>query len=255
MCSDFGSDDHFVGVMKGVVLSINPNVRVVDLTHEISHFDIARAAFVIKNSYGFFPKGSIHLAVVDPGVGTDRKPLVVCAAGNLFVGPDNGIFTPIFRDLSPFSAYAIEDPRYTLNPVGSTFHGRDIFAPAAAHLSLGVDPSLLGAVVENPVVIDIEKPARFGDEAVQGVAVCADSFGNLVSNIEFQNIPDTVEVEISGVVIDRLSDCYSEREPGEAVAVRGSSGFVEIAVNRGSALERFGGEGTKITVRRKKAAR
>lgn len=251
MCSDFGLDDHFAGVMKGVVFSINPRARVVDLTHKIPQFDIARAAFAVEKSYRFFPKGTVHLAVVDPGVGTDRKPLAVCADGNFFVGPDNGIFTPVLRGSASFSAYSIENPCYTLNPLGSTFHGRDIFAPAAAHISLGVDLSLMGSAVESPVEIDIEKPVSFGGAETGGVVIHTDSFGNLVSNIESRTVPGAVEVEICGVVIDGISGGYSERAPGEAVAVRGSSGFIEIALNRGSAFERFGGGGTEITVRKK----
>ncbi len=252
MCSDFGLNDHFPGVMKGVIFSINPDINLVDLTHNLRPFNTARAAFVIKNSYGFFPEHSVHLAVVDPGVGTDRKPLAVSAGGSFFVGPDNGIFTHVFKDFPRFVAYEIKNPKYTLKPVGSTFDGRDIFAPAAAHISLGLNPRMLGPVLENPFLINIQKPVYLSGKSAEGIVAYVDSFGNLISNIESDGMENPAQIEISGFTIDGISGGYSEHKPGKAVAVRGSSGFIEIAVNRGSAFERFGGEGTKITVRKGK---
>ncbi len=241
--------------MKGVILSINPDARIVDVTHGLRSFEIARAAFAIKNSYGFFPEGSVHLAVVDPVVGTGRKPLAIEAGGNFFVGPDNGIFSSVFQAFPSFSAHAIENPEYTLKGTGSTFHGRDIFAPAAAHLSLGVSPSEMGTPVEKPVLTDTAEPVFFGGETVEGVCVYTDHFGNMISNIKSDGVPEKTEIEISGFTIEGISDCYADREPGETVAVRGSSGFIEIAVNRASARERFGGEGTKIILRKKQSGK
>ncbi|WP_462137161.1 SAM hydrolase/SAM-dependent halogenase family protein [Candidatus Mycalebacterium sp.] len=251
ICSDFGSRDHFTGVMKGVILSINPKARLVDLACELDSFNVRRAAFVIKNSYPFFRPQTVHLAVVDPGVGSGRKPIAVQAGENFFVGPDNGIFTHVFKNFPSFSAYEIENPAYTLKATGSTFHGRDIFAPAAAHLSLGVKPSELGRAVEKPVMLEVAETVILNAQTVEGIAVYADAFGNLISNIAADGIENPVEVEIAGTFIDGVSDSYSSRAPGKAVAVRGSSGFLEIAVNKGGALERFGGEGTKIIVRKK----
>lgn len=237
--------------MKGVILSINPKAHLVDAACCLPCFDVSRAAFVIKNSHPFFPDGTIHLAVVDPSVGSGRKPIAVCAGGNFFVGPDNGIFTHVFKDFPSFSAYEIENPVYTLKATGSTFHGRDIFAPAAAHLSLGVKSYELGRAVEDPVGIEVVEPVRPGMHSAEGVVVYADAFGNLISNIESDGVENPVEIEIADTVIDGVSESYSSRGPGETVAVRGSSGFLEIGVNRGNALERFGGEGTKITVRKR----
>ncbi|QMU56027.1 MAG: hypothetical protein GKS04_02375 [Candidatus Mycalebacterium zealandia] len=249
--SDFGSRDYFAGVMKGVILSTNPDAHLVDSARELDSFDVRRAAFVIKNSYLFFPPQTVHLAVVDPGVGSGRRPIAVQAGENLFVGPDNGIFTYVFKDFPSFSAYEIENPAYTLKATGSTFHGRDIFAPAAAHLSLGVKPAELGRAVEKPVMLEVSETVILSAETAEGVAVYADAFGNLISNIAADGIENPVKIEIAGAFIDGVSDSYSSRARGAAVAVRGSSGFLEIAVNRGSALERFGGEGTKIIVRKR----
>ena len=250
LCSDFGLSDHFPGVMKGVILSINPAAMVVDITHGLKPFDVRRAAFVVENFHPFFPEGSVHVAVVDPGVGGERKPLVVKTPAGFFVGPDNGIFTSVFRAFRSFEAYAIENPEYTLNPLGSTFHGRDVFAPAAAHLSIGAEPSDMGARVKKPVIAPLPERVEFDGISARGETIYSDRFGNLITNIVSASVTGGAEIVVGEEVIGGVSGAYSVAEAGEPVAVRGSSGLLEIAVNGGSAVNLFGEE-AEITVRAK----
>ena len=149
LLTDFGTKDPYVGIMKGVILSTNPDVRIVDITHEVDPQDVREGAFLVEEYYRYFEKGTIHVAVVDPTVGSDRKPIVFSKDGYFFIGPDNGLFTLLYDD--NVRAYAIENRRYMLKKISATFHGRDIFAPAAAYLSSGVQLSSLGSVVQDPV--------------------------------------------------------------------------------------------------------
>ncbi len=236
LTTDFGTKDHYIGSMKGVILSINSDAIITDITHEIPPQDIFKASFVLRNFYHYYPQGAIHIVVVDPGVGSKRKPIVVEANNNIFLGPDNGIFTFIYRELKPVKVFEISNSKYILPKVGSTFDGRDIFAPAAANLSLGVSVKDLGRRVKKPVRIPIKKPViRKGK--ILGEVIYVDTFGNLLTNIPGYLIRPKSWVFIGGEVIRGISQSYADVSKGELVAIIGSAGFLEISVNHGRASD------------------
>jgi S-adenosylmethionine hydrolase len=236
LTTDFGLKDHYVGVMKGVILSINPDVIIVDITHEIPPQDIFRASFTLRNFYRYFPPGTIHIVVVDPEVGSGRKPIALEADNHIFVGPDNGIFTFIYSEVKSVKPFKISSSKYTLPEVSSTFHGRDIFAPVAAHLSLGLSIEWLGKKVKEPVKLPINEP-EVSDGKIAGEVIYIDSFGNLVTNIPDYLVKPKSWVYIGDEVIKGISKSYADVPKGELLAVIGSGGFVEISVNQGSASE------------------
>ena len=220
LLTDFGHQDPYVGIMKGVILGICPEACIVDLTHEVIPYRISQAAFLLQQSWSYFPKGSIHVVVVDPGVGTARRPLLVEAGGHYFIGPDNGVFSmlpaPSSREI------ALKHP-----PASSTFHGRDIFAPAAARLANGIPLHELGAPVHNTVKLDFEK----------GTVLHIDRFGNVITNLRGSDF--TGALSFGSHVIRKRIATYAEAPPGELFLIEGSSGYIEIALNQGSASERL----------------
>jgi S-adenosylmethionine hydrolase len=230
LLTDFGTADYFVGAMKGVILSINPQAVIVDITHEIPAQDVAAGAFTLLAAYDAFPAGTIHVAVVDPGVGSARRPIVVSAGEYLFVGPDNGLFTYIFDRHSSFEAFHISEKKYFHHSVSNTFHGRDIFAPVAAALSTGVDPSSLGPRISDPV--RLSTPA--GPQIIH-----IDRFGNLITNITRDQFRPGTKLVVNGTVISAFRNFFGENvgRADEPFAIWGSAGFLEIAVNGGSAAE------------------
>lgn len=256
LTTDFGMLDHYVGVMKGVILAINPTATLVDMTHGVPRQDIGHAASLLPGFPGFFPEGTVHLAVVDPRVGTPRRPLVVSALGQSFVGPDNGLFTGIYTADPGFRAFEIAEGRFMLEPVSATFHGRDIFAPAAAHLTLGVDPALMGPVARSVAMLEVSAPAREGD-AIRGRVVRADAFGNLITDIAAGLLPDGTDtasmvVEVLGRGIRGLSRTYADVPAGGLLALVGSGGTLEVSVNCGSALDVLGAgdaAGAEVVIR------
>ncbi len=236
LITDFGLKDHYVGAMKGVIFSINPDARIIDISHEIPAHDVFYGAFTLRNFYRYFPEETIHVAVVDPGVGGRRKPLVVRADGNIFIGPDNGLFTFIYRDSKSAKVAEITNVKYMLSNVSSTFHGRDIFAPAAAHLSLGVAVEELGKTVRKPVAIEIREP-KVGKNEIIGEFIHEDIFGNLITNIPSNLIKPESVFFIGKTAINGLSKSYAEAPKGKLLAIAGSSGFIEISVNQGRAVD------------------
>jgi hypothetical protein len=245
--TDFGSRDHYAGVMKGVILGINPNARIVDITHEVEKYDIFEAAFKLLSYYTYFPQGTVHVAVVDPGVGGERRPIAVEAGGYFFVGPDNGLFSPVLDSVDNPRVVEITNAAYMLGNVSRTFHGRDIFAPAAAHLSSGVDICELGDPAADPVSLDVPEPAVKGNE-ISGVVLYEDSFGNLVTNIPGGAIKPGSRVYVDGYVLDRISGSYGEAGKGELLAIIGSAGLLEISVNQGSAKAFLGAKRVYVRV-------
>lgn len=273
LLTDFGTEDEYVGVMKGVILSIAPDVRLVDLSHQIPPQDIRRAAFLLMNAVPYFPPDTVHLAVVDPGVGTARRPVAVRTPVGTFVGPDNGLFSWALANVPEWTAVEIREPAYRLPRVSSTFHGRDIFAPAAAYLAAGVPLEKLGPRVEDLVWLP---PPRLevGDLGVEGEILYADRFGNLVTSIghlEWEG--DTLVLVLAfgpggsgrrfsagaaGVVVGSpglkpralgIRRTYGEVAVGEPLALVGSNGFLEIAVCQGSAVAALGaGPGAPVTL-------
>ncbi|HEX3033997.1 MAG TPA: SAM-dependent chlorinase/fluorinase [Thermodesulfobacteriota bacterium] len=248
LTTDFGVKDHYVGVMKGVILSINPDALIVDITHEIPPHDVLKGAFTLRNFYRYFPEGTIHVVVIDPGVGSQRKPVAVEAEGNIFVGPDNGVFTFVYSGSKSFKVIEISNPIYTLADVSSTFHGRDIFAPVAGYISMGAPIEDLGKEVWSPVKLPIKEPQIRGNEII-GEVVYTDHFGNLVTNIPHDLVKSGSKIYIGKDMIKGISRSYSEVPEGELLAIIGSSGFLEISVNQGRASDMIDlGDGTIIVL-------
>ena len=251
LTTDFGTSDTYVGIMKGVILGINPNTRIVDLTHAIPPQDIYEAAFSIYAAYRYFPKGTIHIIVVDPGVGSDRQTIVSHIDNAFFVCPDNGVLSYLLHDVEnqgrhAIDSVAIQNSAYCLPEVSNTFHGRDIFAPVAAHLSLGVSLDDIGPAVPTLVRLPIQVPELSGN-TLTGQIVKIDRFGNAITNI-----PETAiarlesaltaempiyEISVGSVRLNRLNRAYAESGIGEPLAIIGSSGLLEIAINSGNAKE------------------
>ena len=258
LTTDFGLDDRYVGMMKGVILGINPRAQIIDLTHRIRPQNVQQGAFVLGTSYRFFSQDAIHVVVVDPGVGTARLALLLVTPKGRFLAPDNGVLSQVLRDHlndppegpgrvevpEELAAYSLDNPRYWLNPVSQTFHGRDIFAPVAGHLSLGVSPEQLGERLADLSWLPSPRPIHKGD-SVQGEVVNVDHFGNVVTNIPASMLVghDEIGLTIGGRKINGLSQTYHGSEQsgdGELVALVGSQGFLEVAVRDGSAALSLG---------------
>lgn len=247
--SDFGLDDPFVGIVKGVILSINPDATIIDITHLIPPQDVLQAALTLRSAFRFFPPQTIHLAVVDPGVGSHRKPIVIDSHPYIFVGPDNGLFSLVLGE--NFTPYLIENPRFFLPEVSQTFHGRDIFAPVAAHLSLGVPPTAIGRKLESIERLSIPSPFIREDRII-GQILAFDRFGNAITNIsrELLEGKKRISVKVGEYFIEGLSAYYGEKKPLTPLALIGSSGFLEIAINLASAKELLGlAKGDEVEVR------
>lgn len=253
LLTDFGTKDPYAASLKGVILRINPKVDIIDITHDIPPQDIFEAAFTLKCTYKFFPKDTIHIAVVDPGVGGSRKPILIKTKDYMFVGPDNGIFSFIIEEEEEKYIYHLNNKKYHLPVISDTFHGRDIFAPVAAHLSLGVSPDKMGEPMENASVLDIPKPVVKKGK-ICGTIIHVDRFGNLITNISshlFNNLvsDNPFEIEVGDRIIKKLNRAYSESNPGELLAIFGSSGLLEISVNLGNCAKELSlGKGDKISV-------
>ena len=258
LLTDFGWGDGYIGAMKGVILQINPDCRIIDLAHEIAPHDVMGAAFVLNQTYSYFPQGTIHVVVVDPGVGGARKPLVLETAGYCFVGPDNGCFTFVLNREEEIQAYELLEERFHLPRVSHTFHGRDIFAPVAAHLSAGIPPAAMGPPIEvtDLTSLPIPDPVSEG-EILRGEVIRVDSFGNLVTNISQEILgafaPDeVVEIEIGGERIKGFKSSYGAGKTGEVIALWGSAGLLEISLKEQSLhRERGWGRGEHVRIRRK----
>lgn len=244
LTTDFGAASPYVAVVKGVILSVNPLARVLDLTHAIRPQDLRHASYFLETAVPFFPPGTIHLCVVDPGVGSDRVALVAEVGGQRLVGPDNGVFTGVFRKLGTLCVRRLANPRFWRLSISSTFHGRDIFAPVAAHLSLGIDTSDLGPDHPDPVLLPTRTAVTFGNRW-QGEVQFADDFGNLITNIpacKLKSLPVKVSVGGSPPTLLRWVRTYSDAAPGDLVCLFSSDGFLEVAEVNGNAARRLGVE-------------
>jgi S-adenosylmethionine hydrolase len=252
LTTDFGSRDWFVGVLKGVIARIAPRTRVVDLTHDIPPGDIRAGAFALATAYRFFPRGSIHLAIVDPGVGSSRRALAVQTADYCFVGPDNGLLSAALAREKIKGIRALENEKYFLHPVSHTFHGRDVFAPVAAHLSRGLPIRSLGPARKEFARLDWPEP-RYHRDRTEGEVLYLDRFGNGITNLPSNHVPSahrTCEIRGERKWVCPLRPFYQSVPPGQPVIVPGSSGFLEIAVNGGSAENQLGLKiGSRITLR------
>jgi hypothetical protein len=237
LLSDFGTKDWFVASMKGVILSVNPRAVIVDINHNIPAGDIAAAAFNLLACYASFPKGTIFVAVVDPGVGSARAALAIKAGGYIFVGPDNGLFTLIVDNYYKSEIRVLENPRIFQKEISSTFHGRDIFAPAAAHLSRGLAFEKCGPQKKSIVTLPVPTAHAVKKEII-GNVVYIERFGNAITNISSSLASQAGRIRVKGHSVP-LCGSYSDVAQGKPVAVIGSCGFVEISVNRGNAAQKM----------------
>lgn len=245
LLTDFGTEDEYVGLMKGVILSINPSVTIVDITHHIDRQDVVQAAFSIQTAWGYFPTGTVHLIVVDPGVGTGRNLLALETGKQYFIAPDNGVLTLLLNAEDITSLVAITNPELFLTAVSSTFHGRDIIAPVGAHISKGFELGELGAEISigDVVRLDDIDAIRLDNGNLSGKIVTIDHFGNLISNISSKKLAEfcqtnpakKIRIQIGSRVIIGLSTTYASVPSKAPLALIGSRGYLEIAVNKGNA--------------------
>lgn len=239
LTTDFGTRDGFVAQMKGVILAICPRASVVDVTHDIEPFSVMQAALVLKGVSSYFPRGTIHVAVVDPGVGSTRRGLVLRRKERIFIGPDNGIFSLLQPTTGSWEMREIQNPKYMLPDPHPTFHGRDVFSPVAAHLAREKPFNEVGPLVDDPVTLSIPRPT-VSEEGVVGEIIYADRFGNLTTNIEASMLTGKVgTLTLKESSFSGLSSHFAQVEPGRPVALINSFGYLEIAVNQGNAREAF----------------
>ncbi len=244
LTTDFGLKDPYVAEMKAAIVSICPEAQIVDISHEVKKFDVRMGAFMLACAAPYFPKGTIHVAVVDPAVGTKRRPILILTSQGIFVGPDNGVLVLAALKQEIIGAREITNPKLMLPEISNTFHGRDIFAPAAAKLAEGVPPNSFGPEIAEAVKPDFAKPT-FDNGVAMGEVLYIDEFGNVVTNIDERHLSKLHSKGIVNVRLPksekklRVGKTYAEAEIKEALILLGSQGYVEIAVNQGSAAKKF----------------
>ncbi|MBW1670167.1 MAG: SAM-dependent chlorinase/fluorinase [Deltaproteobacteria bacterium] len=253
--SDFGLKDPYVGIVKAVVLGSNPALRIVDISHQVAPQDVIGGSFVLGSAFREFPSGTVFFAIVDPGVGSQRTGLLAVTEHYTFLAPDNGLLSMVFRYSKKVTCFSIENTHYFRHPVSDTFHGRDIFAPVAAHLTLGVEPQSFGPPCPDPVRLPWPEPV-ITEHYIEGEVIYIDGFGSLILNIAADLIQHRGPVrkqfkaDIKGMELSLLST-YSDVAKGKPIALIGSSGFLEVAINQGSAAEVLGaGIGEPVVVRK-----
>ena len=239
LTTDFGLTDHFAGTMRGVIAGIAPRVAVHDISHGVKRFDILDGAFTIAEAYAYWPKKSIHVVVVDPGVGTSRRPILVEAAGQYFVGPDNGVFSMLYLRESKHQVRVITNEKLFLPGHSRTFHGRDIFAPVAAHLASKCTPAQVGKIVHDAVHLSNLTPQRSGKRVWTGTILKVDHFGNLITNFYAKDFPSITaqpfEMLVGIQTVRRLALNYQDCNIGDLFVIVGSSGYLEVSTSQGSA--------------------
>ena len=239
LLTDFGTKDHYVASIKGVILSINPECLLIDITHQVNRHDVREGAFLLANAYSFFPKGTIHLSVVDPGVGGTRKPILLVTQNHFFVGPDNGLFTFVAQKERVKKIVVLSKEKYFLPKVSKTFHGRDLFAPVAAHLSSGIKPGAFGDTINEIKRLRLQKPI-IKEGKLLGEILHIDTFSNLVSNICEEILFGFTKgrpfvIRVGNKAIHGLKKGYWEGRQGQLIALLGSGGFLEISVREANA--------------------
>ena len=252
LTTDFGVSDHFVGTMKGVILAIAPKASIVDITHDIAPFEILEGAFTIAQAAPYFPQGTVHVVVVDPGVGTARRPILAEASGQYFIGPDNGVFSMVY-DCGSHRVRSISNSKLFLPEVSRTFHGRDVFASAAAHLAGGLAPARFGKLIADYVQLGLLKPLQTARTAWSGTVLKVDHFGNLITNFRVERFPElrngSFEVSVGLRRIIGVSETFGDCIPGEPNVIVGSSGYLEVVVREGSAAKTMGcGAGAPVEI-------
>jgi len=248
LTTDFGLDNWFVGTMKGVIKSINPDAEVVDITHAVPPHSIPEAAFILQNSYSYFPPGTIHTVVVDPGVGSTRNAIVVKSPRYYFVGPDNGVLSYAIDSEGIEVIVKIENEKYHLTPTSKTFHGRDVFAPVSAYLSVGVEPEEFGPPLKEIIRLTPSLPRKISEREIVGHILCVDTFGNLITDVTTALMDELLKrskvrrlrILIRDREIVRMCPTYSQGNENELIALIGSSGHLEISINQGRAADVLG---------------
>lgn len=256
LTTDFGLTEHYVGAMKGVISSINPQARIVDITNGVQSFDVLDGAIAISQSYHYFPPYTVHLVVVDPGVGGPRRPILAIAGQHYFVGPDNGVLSLVYEREERLSVRHITSDHYFRQPVSTTFHGRDVFAPVASYLSKGVEITKFGEVITDFVRFAAPRPRAAGPNQWKGVVLKIDKFGNLITNFTAKDIPQLFDaappafkITVGKAEVTQIRTSYSQGTQGEIFAVVGSTGFLEVCTNRGPASRVVGAEkGNEVSV-------
>lgn len=244
LTTDFGTRDYYVGAMKGVILDINPTAQLIDICHTVSSYDILEGALTLAHTYPYFPAGTVHVVVVDPGVGTARRPIVVTAGRHIFVAPDNGILSLVYAREGRVVVRHLTASHYFRQPVSPTFHGRDVFAPIAGYLSREVPVASLGEEITDYVRYSLRAPKQPAERTLQGTVLRVDHFGNLVTNIGPQDAPQLFatppapfRMAVGKGEVNALRSTFAEGKPGEVFAILGSMGFVEIVAHRASAAQ------------------
>ncbi len=257
LTTDYGINDHLVGTMKGVILKINPDVTIVDITHNVTAYDLLDGALAIGAAYSYFPPKTVHVVVVDPGVGTERRPLLVSAQNQYFIAPDNGVLSVIFEREDNIIVRHANVEHYYLNPVSNTFHGRDVFAPVAAWLTKGWQTASMGEEIADYKKFSMPKPKE-ADGGLKGVVLRVDTFGNLITNFRAEHLPAATQangnflLQVGAHEVKKLVDTFAHGAAGEPIAYIGSSGFIEIGVNKGSAARTLSlGRGTPVVLPKK----
>jgi S-adenosylmethionine hydrolase len=254
--TDFGLNDHYVGTMKGVILNINPKAQIVDICNAVQSFDVLDGALTIVQAYKYFPSDTVHMVVVDPGVGSTRRPLLVTTEKHIFIAPDNGVLSFVYEREERISVRDITASHYFLQPVSNTFHGRDIFGAVAGWLSKGVEVAKFGDEIGDYVRFAAPRPKPVDDKLLKGIVLKVDKFGNLITNITpadlpqlFAPNPPPFKVLIGKHEISKMTQTYAEGTPGEVFVVLNSMGFLEIACHRGAATQIVGaGKGADVGV-------
>lgn len=254
LTTDFGSNDHLVGAMKGVILKVNPEIQIVDISHKVIPYDILDGALTVGQAYRFFPLKTVHIVVVDPGVGTQRRPLLVSGEHHYFVAPDNGVLSMVYEKEERLTVRHVTAEHYFLSPRSNTFHGRDIFAPVAAWLTKNGAAGSFGDEVTDFVRFSLPKP-KTADGTVKGVILKVDNFGNAITNLAAEDVPQMLSANARFTIhagskpVTKFVQTYAQGEPGEVFALIGSSGFLEISMNRASAARALGLQrGAEVTV-------
>ena len=255
LTTDFGTNDHFVGAVKGVILDIVPEAAIVDISHAVQAFDVLDGAIAISQTYALFPTGTVHMVVVDPGVGTTRRPIIASSDGYHFVAPDNGVLSMVYAKEERIHVRHITSDHYFHQPVSNTFHARDVFAPVAAYLAKLVDSHKFGDEIEDYVRFAAPKPKAAGENKIRAVVLKVDRFGNLITNITPDDVPalfsgkSSFKIVVGGKEITELRSAYAEGAPGEVFGILGSMGYLEIVANRAPAAQLTGaGKGAEVSV-------
>jgi S-adenosyl-L-methionine hydrolase (adenosine-forming) len=255
LTTDFGTNDHFVGAVKGVILDIVPEAAIVDISHAVQAFDVLDGALTISQAYSYFPTGTVHMVVVDPGVGTARRPILASSDGYHFVAPDNGVLSMVYAREERMHVRHITSDHYFRQPVSHTFHARDVFAPVAGYLAKMVDSHKFGDEIEDYVRFAAPKPKPAGDKKIRGVVLKVDRFGNLITNVTPEDAPALFapnaffKIVVGSKEVSEIRAAYAEGAPGEVFAVLGSMGYLEIVANRAAAAQLTGaGKGSEVSI-------